>query len=780
MRNILGYRIYYDLRRGWRFNNPNLEQLGLVRIAYQDIEELAADADDVGRRRLSAAGRPPAERQRSLRALFDVMRQGLCIASRYLDRAELDRCDRQLRQPARAVGLHRRRASRAGSLVHHGQSPARRRSPQRRYLVSWQRSPLTLGRAQAAAPGVDAKPHAARINDEHYQELIEALLKAAKTYGLVVAEETEFGMTGYQLNGTAIVWRQATVRVRAAPMTTPSSGASTATSPACSPTPYTACSTSRRASTPPRSSRTTASNAKPASASPSKDRDEWLEKTGKPLEWLPVLFCSPTMELGVDISSLNTVYMRNVPPTPANYAQRSGRAGRAGQPALVITYCASQSPHDQYFFRDPVRMVHGQVNPPTLDLANRELIQSHMHAIWLAETGVKLDNSIRGLLDMNQAEHPPLAEHLRDGDGQADAPQRVPTSVACASSAAARDELTPQRAPWYDEQFAERVFQRAYRLLRQRRSSAGAICSPPPSGRWRSTSGSMNNPAASERERRDAKQRHDEAFRQQIAAAAGIGQRQLGLLHLSLPGQPGLPARLQLPAPAADGLHPGAPRQDRPRELPDAPALPRARRVRPVQPHLSRRQPVPCHRACSPSRATTRSSRGRPAATEVARFCPACGYGHFRSSATPTAACRAARRWPTPTRCRTSTASRTSRPSAPSASPPTRRSDPAGLRDADHHPVRRGRRQAAAVSTEALPTAGPLLHAAIRRGSHRLAHELRLAPAQGKAILGFMINPVTGHWVGGAEESGEADPTHRRTARRRSASFPTSRTAATC
>ena len=46
---------------------------------------------------------------------------------------------------------------------------------------------------------------------------------------------------------------------------------------------------------------------------------------------LPALFCSPTMELGVDIRDLYAVHMRNIPPTPANYAQRSGRAGRSGR-----------------------------------------------------------------------------------------------------------------------------------------------------------------------------------------------------------------------------------------------------------------------------------------------------------------------------------------------------------------------------------------------------------------------------------------------------------------
>ncbi|BBH53871.1 DEAD/DEAH box helicase [Fluviispira sanaruensis] len=116
---------------------------------------------------------------------------------------------------------------------------------------------------------------------------------------------------------------------------------------------------------------------------------------------LQLLCCSPTMELGVDISSLNVVNMRNVPPTPANYAQRSGRAGRGGQAAFVYTYCSSGNSHDQYFFRNSQDMVAGSVKPPPLDLSNEDLIRSHVHAIWLASAGVRLGSKMTDVIDLN-------------------------------------------------------------------------------------------------------------------------------------------------------------------------------------------------------------------------------------------------------------------------------------------------------------------------------------------------------------------------------------------
>lgn len=114
-----------------------------------------------------------------------------------------------------------------------------------------------------------------------------------------------------------------------------------------------------------------------------KEIEHLFENDNDPLN---VLCCTPTMELGVDIGTLATVYLRNVPPSPANYAQRAGRAGRSGQASVVVTFCGSQgtrSPHDQYFFRFPDKIISGQISVPVIKLDNKSLITAHLHSMFL-------------------------------------------------------------------------------------------------------------------------------------------------------------------------------------------------------------------------------------------------------------------------------------------------------------------------------------------------------------------------------------------------------------
>jgi len=121
---------------------------------------------------------------------------------------------------------------------------------------------------------------------------------------------------------------------------------------------------------------------------------------------LCALFCSPTMELGIDISELIAVHMRNVPPNPANYTQRSGRAGRSGQGALVFTYCGQMNPHDRHYFEHKQDMVAGIVRPIHLDFRNEELWSTHLHAVALSLIGLKeLQVSIGDVINI---EHPDL------------------------------------------------------------------------------------------------------------------------------------------------------------------------------------------------------------------------------------------------------------------------------------------------------------------------------------------------------------------------------------
>jgi superfamily II DNA/RNA helicase len=505
MMQVLHYLAVEDLARAWRVAQPNLEQTGLLKIEYAGLDELVANealwSHPIIRRVTQS------ERKVVLAAILDHMRSVLVLD----DRALTDDETRRLVQRANAVLREpwsfdeQERLRRGGIAVLPQVTPTDRDRD----------VPLRLGARSAIARylrsrrtwGIDEN-----LSAEEVEKLITTIVAALRGHILRIAERNGQPF-GVQIMVSALRWR---LGDGVPPPPDPVRGKSLHL---------------RREDETRRDANAyfgslyqqalggdgnqqrkgqfkgllTAEHTGQVSA----DRRELREKNFNSGE-LPILFCSPTMELGVDIKDLSVVHMRNVPPTPANYAQRSGRAGRGGKAALVMAFASHGNVHDRYFFHKAQDMIAGVVAPPRIDIVNKELVEAHLQSTWLSIVKPRLGQSIAEVLDLDKPDSP-LREDL--------AAQLKFTEQSLKETLDAFGEVISSCGPelaqahWYSQAWLEDIarsapqrFDQAFRRWRElykaateQRDAARKI---------------IDNPRAARQERDTAEQREREAKRE--------------------------------------------------------------------------------------------------------------------------------------------------------------------------------------------------------------------------------------------------------------------------
>ena len=409
---VLAHRLWTDLRRGWRYTNPSLSVLKLVDVDFIGLDAVAEDTERLTAILPNLGALDVPKRKEMFKKLLGAMLDGLAVGTEALDLTVLDTVAQKSRSLLRAPWAVDAKATPRSRTTLFLQAPGRDRVGLRE-----EQTIVRAGHNSRIARLINrTSVMGTKLGRADYLTVMTGLMEFLAREGLVSRVDIEADLQG---------WRLSPLAVRIVPGEAIRTGA--AQGNRYFHDLYNEIAADLKAG----KSNFWGLEGREHTAQVSQRQREWrewrfrfekedqenlasnaadLKAAGESEQFLPALFCSPTMELGVDISALNAVYLRNVPPTPANYAQRAGRAGRSGQAALIVTYCAAQSPHDQYFFERRNEMVAGVVRPPALDITNEELVRSHLHAVWLAETKLALSPDIPEILDLTQTGYPLKSE----------------------------------------------------------------------------------------------------------------------------------------------------------------------------------------------------------------------------------------------------------------------------------------------------------------------------------------------------------------------------------
>lgn len=392
LRNYISYRIILDLKRGWRYILPNLEQTALLNITYKNIDKEAADLTLWANVELLKDWSPE-KRKEFIIQILNYFRNMYAIDYDILRYENRIRTQSELFQQLNREKLWSLDKGEKIEAPNYLSVQGADKAPREVFIQS-------IGPASRLARFIKheyRKVGAVTPTGEAYCEfmvnLLDALAEAHYLKKLTINAE-KGDKVAYQLILSKVLWKKGDkVNVTV----DKSSHISLAEDVKIKPHTYFQKLYQEDFSHLPKSYIAAEHSGQISNEDKIKREDQFNDAIE-----LSALYCSPTMELGIDISSLNIVHMRNVPPSPANYAQRSGRAGRSGQSALVFTYSSKVSPHDKHYFADPVKMVAGIVQAPRIDLTNEELIRSHINATVLSFLDAEeFKSSIIDLIDLS-------------------------------------------------------------------------------------------------------------------------------------------------------------------------------------------------------------------------------------------------------------------------------------------------------------------------------------------------------------------------------------------